>query len=82
MAVPSIDASKFITALRLVVQALPFSEDDREALLCAIEQRAGLAHKAKQRDRDQARPRRTPEQLRRHAAWMKAYRAAKRKQYA
>ena len=74
MAVQPIDASKFITALRLVVQALPFDDEDRAALLAAVNQRADLAGKAKQRLLDKARPPRTREQLDRHKAWMKNYR--------
>jgi hypothetical protein len=49
--------------MRLVVQALPFPEADRAVLLAAIEQRATVAAKAKQRLLDQTRPPRNREQL-------------------
>ena len=71
----TIDSTKFITALRLVVQALPFPKEDRAALLEAVELRAEAASKAKQRARDTTRPSPNREQLARHAANMRRYRA-------
>jgi hypothetical protein len=83
---PSIDVSKFITALRLVVNALPLPDEDRAAFLEAIEQRAAVAYRAKQSAWDKARPprsrNRTRAQLDIHAAHMRRYRAAKKAQAA
>ncbi len=77
MAIPSCDVSKFIAALRLVVNALPFPDEDRAVLLAAVEQRAEVAHKAKQSALDKARPPLNRAQLDRRAAYMRLYRAVK-----
>jgi len=77
VAIPSCDVSKFITALRLVINALPLPDEDRAVLLAAVEQRAEIAHKAKQSALDKARPPLNRAQLDRRAAYMRLYRAVK-----
>jgi hypothetical protein len=78
VAIPSCDVSKFITALRLVVNALPLPDEDRAVLLAAVDQRAAVAYRAKQSAWDKARPPRNRAQLDRRAAFMRRYRAAAR----
>jgi hypothetical protein len=67
------DNSKFIQALRLVVQALPFAKEDREAFLEAVEARAIVASKAKQAKLDAGRPPPSREQQARDAACKRRY---------
>jgi hypothetical protein len=48
MAAQSINTAPLIQALRTVIQTLPFSDDDRTALLEVVERRARLQHNAKE----------------------------------
>jgi hypothetical protein len=48
MAAQSINTAPFIQALRTVIHALPFSDEDRAELLEAVERRARHHHNAKE----------------------------------
>jgi hypothetical protein len=73
--------SPFIEALRIVVRALPFADQDRTVLLTAVEQCAHASSCSTKRAYNKKRPprrRRTRAQLDLHAAWMRRSRAAKK----
>lgn len=72
----SINAARFIAALRNVIQAMPLADEDRVPLLEAVELRAVVAHKARQAKLDAARPPRNSREDRiRHACAQLRYRA-------